>query len=167
MARVLTATFLTAMALVGLFIVAVPGHATTWYSGKTSTGCAFGSYTGQGSGQLTIGHFANHYAPYCPADPAASWGNGTWITGFSPAPTMYQGDGSVVYPSAFELHDIGDAYCVRSNYWVDLYFGRYKNPWDSCSCYNATEYCYTGYNYVNNCQDASAWGVQTVGYYGP
>lgn len=169
MGRLLTLIALAAVGVSGFLSAALPGRATTWYSGKTSTGYAFGSWGGAfpGLGELTLGHFANHSTAYCPGDPAASWPPGTWIWSLSPHPTMYQGDGSVVYPTSFMLHDIGNFSCSRGNYWVDLYFGRYKNPGDTCTCGNATELCYISYNYVNNCQDAVVWGIATVGYYGP
>lgn len=143
--------------------------ATTWYSGKVSTGYAFGSLTGaaSGFGELTQGHFANHSSSWCPGDPAAYWPFGTWIWGTNPGPTMYQGDGSVAYPTSFMLHDTGDLACSGGNHWVDLYFGRYKGPSDTCDCDNATEVCYISYNYVSNCQDAWAHGWTYVGYYGP
>lgn len=167
MARLLT---LAAAAVVALSLLGpAPGRATTWYSSKQTTGYAFGSYTGaaSGLGELTQGHFANHSSAHCPSDPASYWAFGTWIWSMSPGPTMYQGDGSVAYPTSFMLHDVGDFSCVRTNYWVDLYFGRYKNPGDACSCNNATEYCYISYHYVNNCQDAWAHGLAYAGYYGP
>ncbi|NJD63741.1 MAG: hypothetical protein FIB00_00610 [Chloroflexi bacterium] len=168
MGRVLTAI---AFGLVAVALVFGAGHgkATTWYSGKVSTGYAFGSLTGaaSGLGELTQGHFANHSSTWCPGDPSAYWSFGTWIWGLSPAPTMYQGDGSAVYPTSFMLHDIGDPTCSGGSYWVDLYFGRYKNPNDDCDCNNATEVFYISYNYVNNCQDAWAHGWTYVGYYGP
>lgn len=145
------------------------GHGATRYYGATATGYAFGSWGGASPwlGELTQGHFANHSSSWCPTDPAAYWPFGTWIWDFSPGPMMFQGDGSVIWPTSFMLRDIGDPSCTRGNYWVDIYFGRYKNPWDSCDCGNSTERCYISYAYVNNCQDALAWGVRSVSYTGP
>jgi hypothetical protein len=168
MARVLgfAAALLLIVAALGAGSI---GRATTWYSSKQSTGYAFGSWGGSAPwlGELAQGHFANHSTSWCPLDPAAGWPYGTWIWSTSPAPTMWQGDGSVAYPTSFMLHDIGDPFCTRSHYWVDFYFGRYKNPWDSCYCYNETELCYNNEYYVNNCQDASAHGLTYISYYGP
>jgi hypothetical protein len=93
MARVLIASLLTGLLIPALLVASV-AHSTTWYSSRLSTGYAFGSYTGASSwlGELYQGHFANHSSSYCPGDPAAYWPYGTWITGMSPNPTMYQGD---------------------------------------------------------------------------
>jgi len=145
------------------------GDAATRYTNAPSTGYAFGTIGGASPwmGELTQGHFANHSSAWCPGDPAAYWPYGTWIWDFAPAPMMFQGDGMVLWPTAFMLRDIGDPSCFRADYWVDLYFGRYRNPWDPCSCNNATEVCYVSYSYVNNCQDAIAWGVRSVSYTGP
>ncbi len=145
------------------------GSATTRYMNVPSTGYAFGSWGGATPwlGELTPEHFANHSSSWYPRDPASYWPYGTWIWDFSPAPMMFQGDGSVMFPTAFILKDIGDPYCQRGWYWVDLYFGRYRNPSDPCACGNATEFCYVSQNFVNNCQDALAWGVRSVAYSGP
>lgn len=167
MARILMATILAALAVSALLLAPVV-QSTTWYSSKLSTGYAMGSYTGASSwlGELYPGHFANHTSTYCSGDPAAYWPYGTWITAMSPNPTMYQGDGTEFYPTAFSLKDIGDFACNGGNYWSDLYFGRYRPSTDSCDCNNGTEYCYIS-SYVNNCQDATVWGATYVGYYGP
>lgn len=165
MARILGGMIMATVAVLVL-LVSPAAQSTTWYSGTLSTGYAFGSYTGSSSGELYQGHFANHSSMYCSGDPAAYWAYGTWITGMSPGPTMYQGNGTEFYPTAFYLKDIGDFACNGGSYWSDLYFGRYKPAADSCSCNNGTEYCYTS-SYVNNCQDATVWGETYVGYYGP
>lgn len=167
MARILKRKSRIAAVILVVLAVSMPwmmSRATTYYS-KESTGYAYGSFTGaSGGGQLTIGHFANHSTMYCPEDPAASWQFGTWITAVSPAPIMVQGDGSWVQPTSYMLKDIGDSICRRDHYWVDFYFGRYKMPPDPCSCGNQTEVCYETTAPVNNCSDASSWGLVYINY---
>ena len=58
--------------------------------------------------------------------------------------------------------NIGDFSCNKGNYWADWYFGRWKHSYDSCSCNNGVEHCYTGS--TNNCTTATNWGNTSVSY---
>ncbi len=130
----------------------------TSYSGY-STGYAFGNLTGSSGWTIGQGHFANHKVAWCPYDPAAQWGYGTYITSVSPPVVTLDGYGNPSYRTSFTLADIGDPSCNFGNYWADWYFGRYKRTADICSCNNGGgDVCYTGYA-VNNCTQATYWGV--------
>ena len=77
-------------------------------------------------------------------------------------------DGRVHYYQAFVLEDLGDFACQQPNFWVDIYFGRYKPSNAPCACNNGTEYCTNDtLGSPNNCTDAINWGNQPFTYNGP
>jgi hypothetical protein len=128
-------------------------YATT-YTG-TFTGYAMGNlYNGQGL-EIYQTDFANHFYDYCPNDPAAAWPNGIHIT-TSNAITLHDAAGYPYTQTTFWLNDVGDFQCNMGDYWVDIYFGRYRRSGEACSCNNGNEVCWT--NYSNSCSDATNYG---------
>ena len=151
-------------ALLVAFVLAsamVPRVHAASFSGP-STGYAFGAMSGQG-GTIFQGHFANHYNVWCPGDPSAYWPMNTLIWNIFSSVVTLDGSGNPSFRTAMNLRDVGDPGCIRANYWADWYFGRYKRSFDACSCNNAQEVCYNNWQ-VNNCSQATSWGVVSVSY---
>jgi hypothetical protein len=130
--------------------------------GGDSTGYAFANATGAGGYAMSQGMFANHSSYYCPSDPASYWSWGTNITSFSPGAAMYDSGGYETVYTGFTLRDIGDSACDRSDYWTDLYFGRFKPNSDQCDCHNPADVCDVGV--VNSCTIATDWGLVSATY---
>lgn len=150
---------------VGVVVVATTLNASVYagtYYGKF-TGYAMGNQYGAAGVQVTQGDFANHWYIKCPNDPAAWWAYGAVIN--TPSIAMHYYDGSTIYYSTFYLEDIGDFTCSQGNYWVDIYFGRYRWPGGSCVCGGVSGYCVNGY--TNNCTDAVNFGYHYYTYTGP
>lgn len=146
----------------GIIFVAQAGS----YYGKF-TGYAMGNRYGAAGVEVRQGHFANHACELCPNDPAACWPWGTKITK-TKSVTMHNRDGGQVSYRTFYLYDNGDPNCTQPNYWVDLYFGRWKRYGQTCSCSGSPSpgYCIDTY-VVNACDDASNFGAQKDTYTGP
>jgi len=121
--------FAIAVTLVGTVTFATAYAAT--YSGWF-TGYAMGNRYGQAGVEVRQGHFANHSPTYCPGDPAAYWSWGTRID--TPWIGMITGEGWPYARNTFYKYDGGDTSCSLGNYWVDIYFGRYRYPGQSCDC---------------------------------
>ncbi len=145
--------------LIGLLFVPSKTFAGT-YEGW-HTGYAFGALYGSSGWVVQQTDFANHSPYYCPNDPAAYWSFGTVVTEDSPI-TFHTSTGNTYNWSDLTLTDIGDISCSQGNYWVDVYFGRYKPDQDPCDCNNAEEHCYSGA--VNCCADAINFGRQWRSY---
>ncbi|MFZ3070354.1 MAG: hypothetical protein WA110_04440 [Anaerolineaceae bacterium] len=135
---------------------------------QSQTSWIFADFTGYAMGNeyvyghlLSQGDFANHLKGYC-NDPAADWQNGTeiytsdWIQ-------MRNQSGSSVYYSRFVLRDVGDLNCLMGNYWVDIYFGRYKYSNQVCSCPGVSNSICTN-AYANSCTDATNFGRSVYAY---
>ena len=110
--------------------------------------------------------FANHSNNWCPGDPAAFWAYGTGIDMAIPSSlTQWDQNGNSYSRGHFTLQDFGDTSCSQGNYWVDVYFGRWKPSADPCVCDNVSGTCDLGAH--NNCTDAVNWGTGPVTYFGP
>jgi hypothetical protein len=150
--------FLAAAFAMG-FWFAGPADATH-YSG-THTGYAMGNWTGAHGTNLYASAFANHSSSYCGSDPASYWSFGTTIYEDS-AISYPEADGSYWSSDVATLEDIGDLYCTMGSYWVDIYFGRWKRSYESCSCIGSDQ-CSTASN-ANSCSVAINFGSSSRGY---
>ncbi len=131
----------------------------TTYAGTYSgwfTGYAMGNRYGGAGVELAQGHFANHYYLKCPNDPAAYWTWGTRIT--TPPISMQNQAGQDYTRTVFYLYDVGDFTCSQGNYWVDIYFGRYRRSGETCECPGVVNpgYCYVAS--TNSCTQARNFG---------
>ncbi|NBD34427.1 MAG: hypothetical protein GVY30_00325 [Chloroflexi bacterium] len=135
----------------GSFTAAYAGTYSGWF-----TGYAMGNQYGGAGVEISQGHFANHYVYSCPGDPAAHWNWGTQIT--TPWIGMQDQAGRYFSRNLFYLYDVGDFSCSQGNYWVDIYFGRYRYSGESCNCPGVPNpgYCYTGN--TNSCTQAINFG---------
>ena len=129
------------------------------------TGYAMGNLTGGAGVTLVQGHFANHLNTACPNDPAAHWTWGTQIT-TSQWIGMLDYRGQVVSRNRFYLYDVGDLTCSQGNYWVDIYFGRYKFSGQPCSCPGVGSGVCTTAN-TNSCTQATNFGRSWRSYTSP
>lgn len=138
---------------------AEPADAGAYYT-ATFTGYAMGARYGASGAEVSIGHFAGHHPSYCPGDPSSWWPWYTHIRSTYPqGPFAHPGTGGTFYLTDFYLTDTGDPYCTMGNYWVDLYFGRHKRSWESCTCPGVGPgFCYTS-AYVNHCNSATNYGI--------
>jgi len=134
----------------------------SYYYGKF-TGYAMGNQYGGAGVEIRQGHFANHYYLMCPNDPAAYWTWGTQIS--TPVIYMHNQSGQTTAWTTFLLYDVGDFGCTQGNYWVDVYFGRYKPNDANCYCGGVWGYCYWGSK--NSCTDAINFGYHYYTYWGP
>lgn len=127
------------------------------------TGYAMGNLQGASGQVLQTTDFANHHPNYCPNDPAAWWPYGTVI--IEDEIIIYpDGSGDVFFSRVSTLKDIGDFNCVMGNYWVDIYFGRWKRSGEACSCPGVVSPGVCSLGQDNSCNWAIAFGVQTRGY---
>jgi hypothetical protein len=115
-----------------------------------------GSLQGGAGVTLVQGHFANHHYQMCPNDPAAQWSYGTRITTSSWIGMKDYRD-QVYYRNIFYLYDVGDFSCSQGNYWVDIYFGRYRKSGEVCSCPGVSNSVCTVAN-TNSCSQAINFG---------
>jgi len=152
--------------LVGVAYLSSAGQtAATWYYSEY-TGYAFGNWNGSSGSQVYASDFANHSSSQCPGDPAAYWSFYTYIyheyaIGYS------NSDGTGWDTDVSQLRDTGDFSCTQSNYWVDIYFGRWRRSYEACNCNNgAVENCYVASN-ANACSDAINFGNPWRWYWGP
>jgi hypothetical protein len=139
---------------------AAAGPFSGWF-----TGYAMGNLKGGAGVTLVQGHFANHLNTACPNDPAAQWLYGTRIT-TSQWIGMKNASGQVVNYNRFYLEDIGDLSCSQGNYWVDIYFGRYKFNANVCSCPGVSNSVCTIAN-TNSCTQATNFGRSIKSYTSP
>jgi len=152
--------------ILGLGLIA---NRPTAYAGSYSgwfTGYAMGNRYGGAGVEIRQTHFANHYYEWCPNDPAAWWGWGTRIT-TSPPIAMHDAYGRQISYSRFYLYDVGDPSCSQGNYWVDIYFGRFKPDFDPCDCPRSPSPGYCKPGAWNSCWDAITFGRQWRSYTGP
>jgi hypothetical protein len=124
----------------------------------TFTGYAMGRQHGGVGSEIRQGSAANHYVGYGCDDPAESWPFGAWI--YTRHIDMHASDGSTFQLGDFSLDDSGDPDCAMGDYWVDIYFGRYKLSNQSCTCSGSPSsgaYCINAS--VNSCTDAGNFGT--------
>lgn len=151
------------LAVVKVLLLSAEAHAGTYAAWHT--GYAMGNRYGAAGIELLRGDFANHSPSWCPNDPAAYWQFGTYIRedqSITLPLQTYPGGTAYTY---FRLEDIGDPYCTQGNYWVDIYFGRWKLPSQQCCCPGVIcpGFCYNS-NYNNSCTWATDFGRQWRGY---
>ncbi len=135
----------------GSFVTAYAGTHQGWF-----TGYAMGNRYGGAGVEISQGHFANHYVHSCPGDPAAHW---TWSTRITtPWIGMQDQTGRYFPRNLFYLYDVGDLSCSQGNYWVDIYFGRYRRGDEACTCPGVPNpgYCYSAN--TNSCTQATNFG---------
>jgi hypothetical protein len=147
----------------------------------TMTGYAFGNQTGADtSHDLAQGDFANHPPNACydqndpnnhPKDSSGDWPWGTAIQLDSPTTVteweeLPNGKDESVDYAELMLHDNGDPGCTQGYFWVDIYFGRFKQVSQSCVCSGSPNGVCTD-SHLNNCQDATNWGSVQGTYEGP
>ncbi|MBI1748925.1 MAG: hypothetical protein HYR55_20415 [Acidobacteria bacterium] len=144
----------------GQEILLAATYTSTW------TAYAMGNLYG-GGGFIEQGVFANHYPPRCPGDPSSYWPFGTYIQNLDYYVVLVDQYGGAYWADTFELRDVGDFSCIMPNYWVDVYFGRYRLPGDPCSCPGVSgSICDIGED--NSCTDAIYFGSNpNTSYSGP
>lgn len=149
--------------LVSLLVISTTVYAAS-YSGWF-TAYAMGNQYGGAGVEISQGHFANHYYVWCPNDPSAYWTWGTRIT--TPSIAQHNSAGQTVYYSTFYLEDVGDPTCSQGNYWVDIYFGRWRRSSESCNCPGVTSPGYCKVASANSCTDATNYGRRWTAYTSP
>lgn len=167
--------FFLAIALVIIGALTFENASAGTYTGYW-TGYAMGNRYGASNYEIYQGDFANHPPSYwdpnlqryrgCPNDPAANWAWGTQIYLSSGVSMLDYNSLPQIY-HYFYLYDNGDPDCTQGNYWVDVYFGRYRRSSDSCNCPGSPSpgYCIVTTN--NSCTAATNFGRSSKTYTGP
>lgn len=131
-------------------------------SNQDFTAYAMGNlYGADSSQQLSPGGVAVHRVSGTTGTPVIPFG--TLITLTNGSISIPDSTGTAVVRTQFRVRDLGDFQNVRSPYWVDVYFGRYRRSGDACSCPGVNNsQCVVAS--TNSCTNATNFGLRQYSY---